>query len=366
MKALRKELLKGLLLPLSAFILVLIYNYLKTTHLIDDFYTTGISRWMLSGIASLTSRIPISIGEILAGAVILLLILNLAALFLAIMKRKNVLVSFFRITNLLSVLLIGFLILWGFNYRQMGIAYTSSKYIPAEIAHVNDLVPVMTDLIQEARNERSASGLSEESPFVFLGDMNVSALEAYAALGQDYGGFLKPEGRAKPLAASRFFSQLGISGIFIPFTAEANYNDHQPDLLKPAAILHELAHLKGVSREGEANFIAYLASRYSEDPQLRYSATMLALIHAENSLRIMDAAQADELFLLYSPGMVRDLIDHNEYWMQFMGRVQEQSRQVNDTYLKANGQEDGVATYEEMVGYLVNYFKIHNNVNLNQ
>lgn len=52
-------------------------------------------------------------------------------------------------------------------------------------------------------------------------------------------------------------SYLDISGIYCPFTFEANVNVHMNDVLIPVTMCHELSHLSGYMREDEANFIAF-------------------------------------------------------------------------------------------------------------
>lgn len=66
-------------------------------------------------------------------------------------------------------------------------------------------------------------------------------------------------------------SYLDISGIYCPFTFEANVNVHMNDVLIPVTMCHELSHLSGYMREDEANFIAFLACLQSDDPEFRYS-----------------------------------------------------------------------------------------------
>ena len=41
---------------------------------------------------------------------------------------------------------------------------------------------------------------------------------------------------------------------------------------------------------------------------------------------------------------------------KYDGAVAEVSNKVNDTYLKANGQEDGVESYDRMVDLIVGYW----------
>lgn len=59
-------------------------------------------------------------------------------------------------------------------------------------------------------------------------------------------------GQPKPVMASRLMSYGNITGIYIPFTCEANVNIDVPDYSIPATMCHELTHLRGYMREEEA------------------------------------------------------------------------------------------------------------------
>ena len=54
-----------------------------------------------------------------------------------------------------------------------------------------------------------------------------------------------------------------------------------------------------------------------------------------------------------SDDVQRDLAADGAYWDQFEGPVAQVSNQVNDSYLKANEQEDGVKSYGRMVDLLL-------------
>ncbi len=51
-----------------------------------------------------------------------------------------------------------------------------------------------------------------------------------------------------------------------------------------------------------------------------------------------------------------DLKLNREFWARYDGRIAEVSNRVNDTYLKANGQKDGVKSYNRMVDLIVAYY----------
>ena len=51
----------------------------------------------------------------------------------------------------------------------------------------------------------------------------------------------------------------------------------------------------------------------------------------------------------------RDLAANDAFWAKYEGKIAEVSNQINDAYLKSNGQEQGVKSYDKMVDMLVVY-----------
>jgi hypothetical protein len=149
-------------------------------------------------------------------------------------------------------------------------------------------------------------------------------------------------------------SQTEITGIFFPFTMEANVNVDVPDYSIPVTMLHELAHLRGFMREDEANFIAYLAGIKSDNVELNYSGTMLALIIAGNALYDQSPELYFEIRKGYSDGVINDIRANSMYWQQYEDTVVSTiSNKINDTYLKVNAQADGVKSYGRMLDLLL-------------
>ena len=71
--------------------------------------------------------------------------------------------------------------------------------------------------------------------------------------------------KTKPIKISKLFLRLQITGIYSPFTSEANVNILIPYTSVAYTIAHEMAHKIGIAYEDEANFIAYLAcSKHSD------------------------------------------------------------------------------------------------------
>lgn len=158
----------------------------------------------------------------------------------------------------------------------------------------------------------------------------------------------------KPVTFSRGMSHLRLTGMYSPFTVEANYNAHCPDYEIAYTICHELAHLKGWIREDEAGFIAYLACRQSGEPELVYSGCMNGLSYAMNALYRAGGRDCyNAVYGSLSETAKTDFRVSSAYWRNFETKVAEVSNAVNDGYLKANAQQDGVQSYGRMVDLML-------------
>ena len=126
-----------------------------------------------------------------------------------------------------------------------------------------------------------------------------------------------------------------------------------PFFMVPWTMAHELAHQCGFMREDEANFIAYLACKESDDALMRYSGLLLAYDNAMGALRSADPERAAEIASGLAEPVRRDLAERAKHWAQYEGPVQDVSNAANDAYLKANNQSDGMQSYGRMVDLLL-------------
>jgi hypothetical protein len=210
---------------------------------------------------------------------------------------------------------------------------------------------ILRDLVNEDHKGvmKIEGGYSTVFDRAYLGYKNVSQI--FPELGGIYG---KP----KAVLLSRAMSYAGISGIYFPFTFEANVNIEIPDSMLPATTSHEMAHQRGIAREDEANYIAYITCNMHPDPDFKYSGTLLALIHSMNALFKTDRNKYYALKSKFSEGVDRDLAYINKFWQSYEGPIEDASTSLNNTYLKANDQEAGVHSYGRMVDLLIAKYRL--------
>jgi hypothetical protein len=184
------------------------------------------------------------------------------------------------------------------------------------------------------------------------------AREAMRALNTASGGLIRYFPPPKPIFFSRLMSYLNLAGVFSSFTMEANYNQDMPASSIPFTMCHELAHLSGYAREDEANFISYLACRESDAAAFRYSGAYRALGYVLNALaQAVSPEEYQELYQQLPERAARDFQVNRDYWRQFSGPAADVYDRINDYYLKANAQKDGVYSYGRMVDLLLAYYR---------
>lgn len=243
---------------------------------------------------------------------------------------------------------------WGFNHARPTLASLLALEVKAR--PVEELSTLCDTLLTNANALRQEVAQDENGVFMMQGDIEENfqrVPEAYQRLKQTQPLFDRYLVPPKMVRAGEGLSILGISGIYIPFTAEANVNCHQPDLLILLGAAHESAHALGIAREDEANFAGYLACMASDDKSMQYSGVMHALIHASNALYKAEPDAYRALYARYCDGILRDLEHYSAYWQAYEGPVQEAADRANDKYLKFNNQTSGIQSYGEMVNLLL-------------
>ena len=158
---------------------------------------------------------------------------------------------------------------------------------------------------------------------------------------------------------SRAFSNMGVSGIYSPFTVEANINGEMPGMEKPFTSCHELSHLRGYMNEGEANYIGWLACIESDDPSFNRSGWLIAWMHAGGALRRVDPGRYEKLRKRLPSDAVSEIEKNSLFWSSHETKASEVQDRVNDAYLKANDQKDGIQSYGMLTTLMLMHYYGH-------
>lgn len=311
---------------------------------VAEWFSRNFSRWWVTAVGSVTSVLPFSLFEALIilavfGVIVYIVYLGESIRFkrwkrLLSITLTVLIVVLFVLTCYVSVATPGY-------YRQpldldLYDISTDGKFLYEDavqlaesvIAQINEIGPLL---------QRDSEGY-----IVYPYDnnrMNQLIAEQYAKLDSDYFNSFTPV--AKPIVNSWFMSEMQISGIsFLP-TAEPNFNRNLFRLYSyPVVVAHEIAHSKGVMREGDANTLAYYIALSSDDLYVKYSGLVSVYGQAISLVSLYPNSQADveRLYDMASSSWAyKDIIVSSRLWNSYtmFGDIGEF---FNNIYLIFNGQ----------------------------
>ena len=79
-------------------------------------------------------------------------------------------------------------------------------------------------------------------------------------------------------------------------------------------------------------------------------------VYAGNALAGADPAAFRRLYGSLDEETRKDLAFNNRFWDRFDGTAAEVHEKVNDTYLKANGQQEGTRSYGRVVDLMIAWY----------
>jgi len=349
--------LKLFLIALTPIIIILNSILKQYPKFVEKSYSNSLNRGTRQVQNLLTGLFPFSIAEILYFSLIIILLILIVFLCFRI-KKGGVLAQFINILAYFSLLYVLFMFLWGFNYNR--IPFDKLAHLQIEKSTEEELKGLCISLIDSANSMREKVNVSPKGTMLEVGgykDVFNRAFKGYEVAAETIPELGGNYGKPKPIFLSKALCYTGITGMYMPYTGEANVNIAVEDFVLPNTAAHEMAHQRGFAREDEANYIAYLTCTLNPDSDFKYSGTMLALTYSMNALADKNIEEYKTLQKQYSKGVKKDLEANNDFWRKYSGKIERLSTSVNNSYLKTNGQKDGVESYGRMVDLLLAEYK---------
>ena len=176
---------------------------------------------------------------------------------------------------------------------------------------------------------------------------------AYRALSETHPVYRGYAARPKAAMLSTAMSHLGVGGVYSPFTCEALINTDSTAPALPFTIAHEMSHSLLIAREEEANFSGFLACLSCDDAAIQYSGYFMGLLYTCSAYHQADPEGYRTFYRALDEGVRSDLVAYSEHVSQYEGWINDLQSDINDTFLKSNGQTAGVDSYGLMVNLLV-------------
>ncbi|MCL2095503.1 MAG: DUF3810 domain-containing protein [Oscillospiraceae bacterium] len=339
-----------------------------------DFFTETVSFALRFILSRLTYFLPFSLAEIMLFASVPAVLYLLTAFILKIIfaKRRNlkktavIFRGLFRIIAFCGFGIFIFTFTLGVCYGQTPVNEKNGKInFERRLLDVDDLVKTLNILIGEVNKiegniDIEVSG-STKMPYD-LRELNHKLNLAYRNMLGEYDLFRRINSRVKPVIISETMTKMHITGVYAFFTGEANINTKFPDYITVYTMAHEMAHLMGIAREDEANFIAFLVCLYSEDDYIRYGGLARIIEYIGGALFREDRDRYFEIIKDMPGIIINEAAAFSEFFDKYRDtKISEVSSAANNAYLKAQGQEQGVKSYgfvvDLSVAYLLDIYK---------
>ena len=337
---------------------IIIYAIAIKSTAFADFFNRYISAVFRGTLATVTNILPLSFAELLIICSPLILFLLIRFAIKKYSKSWRDVGSFcIIILSVISLLFSGFVFTFGTGYHAYGLeeklSLDKKEVSAAELASTADwLIGEVNSILDEVNFEEKSSSINPHT----IRKTNVLLLDSYEKLSAEYTFLPKLTSYVKPVILSEPMTYTHISGVYTYFTGEANVNTNAPDYSIPYTMAHELAHQRGIAREDEANFIAFLVCISTDDNYIKYCGYMNLCEYVLNALYSADQKLWEETYKKLDNRAIYEMIAYNKFYEKYQDNVVgEISGAINDAYLQANGTE-GTKSYGLVVDLAVAYF----------
>lgn len=329
-----------------------------------DFFNRNIGAATRAILAFLTNFLPFSFAEFL------LLMLPIALAFLTVYAIRHKTSSWrsvlsYTVSLLSAASLVFSLFIWncgiGYSVPSLGerLGLANEPVSAEELAETaRKLIQDMNDTLDIANYDANGASIMPYS----LSDMSDKLMKSYRKCSERYT-FLQPlYTNIKPVMLSVIMSYTHFTGFYTFFTGEANLNIDFPDYTLPFTAAHEFAHQRGIARENEANFIAFLICSESDDVYIRYCAYINLFEYVSSALWSADTGEGKELYYsvisLLDDRVRGEMKAYNQFFKKYSDSgISNITSALNDSFLKANGTEEGNKSYGLVVNLAVSYYK---------
>ncbi len=314
----------------------------------SDFFCYHFSSFLISFFGDITNNLKFSLFEITFISMIFIGLLFLINLIKGLIKKDKYKTKkyIYNIYMMIAIILLSYNSLAGVAYHRspIDLPFYEDK-ISDELLN-NALEYYLKDynsLVNKFNRDENNVSIC---PYNFneLADIMKKESEKLNEISSYYYDFSP---RAKATSFSFLLSEFHITGVDFPFTMEANVNYLMPSIDLPFTMAHEIAHLKGVMREYDANTVALYICLNSKYDYVRYSGYFRGFYRLLEIKRYTNYNEYVNIFNQLDQKILIDNANYNRYFKEH-NILEDVSNFINNIYLKLNGQSNGTTSYEDI------------------
>jgi Protein of unknown function (DUF3810) len=327
---------------------------------IEKNYTYGVYPIISKIQRFLFGWIPFSIGDLFYGFLILIILFRTFRFFKLLFQKKLTRKYFAsgmqQAIFFFLFIYVFFNLLWGLNYNRRGVA--GQLGLDVKTYSKADLDTLCRSL--QVKLNYYAAKVDTTYRDQYLNNKKNLFREADATfdLAEKKYSFLSYHPRSIKTSLVGFLGNyIGFLGYYNPFSGEGQIKASIPLFVQPFVSCHEIAHQLGYAKENEANFAGYLACKESASIDFSYSVYYDMYQYAISDMYRADFKNALSIDSSLHSIAKRDRREYARYLYRIENRVAPLMLKMYDSYLKMNNQPKGQRSYNEVVTWLVAYYK---------
>lgn len=259
----------------------------------------------------------------------------------------------------LSLLYFSFNILWGLNYYRIPLhekLHFQTEYEYDDLKHLTQELILKTNELQLQLMADHSLPVQINFSSKKLNEISIQSFDNLKDKRFDINHNFK---QYKSSVFSLPLTYMGFSGYLNPWTNEAQVNAKIPAYRMPVLVTHEMAHQLGYAKENEANFLAAMACINHENLYIKYAGYSFALQYCLADIARQNKSDFEQLKAEINPGILKNYQEISTFWKAYQNPIEPFFEAFYDRFLKVNNQPQGMKSYHEMVGLLVNYHQKH-------
>ncbi|MBN2546481.1 MAG: DUF3810 family protein [Spirochaetes bacterium] len=327
------------------FIIYLLFKFLP--EITEFFYSRGIFPIITLILGFITDLFLFSVSEILIILLFLfLLILPFLIIIFAVKNKftiKNTLFLFLKTYFIvISVVVIWFYAIWGFNYFRKGLP------VGNDIVITDDKFDKTTRFVIYKTNELYTNNDLSKNELE-----NLVYSELHTSIKNLTGIKIYPAKKVKHTFTNTL-ENTNTSGMISPFSLESHLSKELLDCETPSILAHEKSHLHGIAHETEANFIAFLTCIRSKNKFVQYSGYFEVLSYFLSQYRNNHTEEEyKKLYLSIREEVREEFKKQKERYDKHKSKFNDFLLDIYDLYLKSNNISEGSKAYSEVVQMII-------------
>ncbi|MFC2158861.1 DUF3810 domain-containing protein, partial [Acidobacteriota bacterium] len=253
-----------------------------------------------------------------------------------------------RLTSTVGILVFLFYLLWGFNYNRVRMERQLDLDVrPLNSEEIREEMGKATDMVEEA--QKLLNTPTAMTPNILPKSLEDLIRTSLKGVLSDLGYPATGKARVKSFWPGDLMMRFNVAGIYLPYLGEAYLPHNILPVERPFSLAHEMVHVYGITDEGTANFLAYLACEASKDPAVRYSGRFSYWMYIAGEFLRLSPTEYRELWTTLPEGMKADLQAISEHRQKYKGPLRKIGQKVQQRYLKSQGVQEGIRSYNRLV-----------------